>query len=309
MILVITHKEDFTADIVINKLNQGGHKYFRLNTEDILNPNQFLISFDGDELFHSLNGIESFSSVWFRRVMLPVIEGQSKPKKDFLKNEVYALFSNLWEIIDARWMSIPHNVYRAENKLLQLRHAQTIGFNIPKTLLTISNEKIREFYDDCENKIIIKPLMNSHIMTEDGSDQAIFSNLLKKEDLDALEEFAPMPFILQKYIEKKDEVRVTVVHEKVFAAAVDSQASLDSSIDWRRKPSKFVQIQLPVEIEDKCLRIVRNLNLEFGAIDLIRTPSGNYVFLEINPNGQWGWIEFDTGMQISDAVVEFLISK
>ena len=55
-----------------------------------------------------------------------------------------------------------------------------------------------------------------------------------------------------------------------------------------------------------CIRLLKELNLQFGAIDMIKTPDGSYIFLEINPNGQWAWIETQTGLQISDAIINFL---
>ena len=63
---------------------------------------------------------------------------------------------------------------------------------------------------------------------------------------------------------------------------------------------------MPDEIKKACVDLTKYYGLEFGAIDLVLTPEGNYVFLEINPNGQWAWIEVLTRLPISDAIANLL---
>ncbi|WP_345005774.1 hypothetical protein [Snuella lapsa] len=111
--------------------------------------------------------------------------------------------------------------------------------------------------------------------------------------------------IFQNEISKEYELRVTVVNGKIFAAKIDSQSNDNTKLDWRKGRLKFSRYRLPQHIEEMCLRITSKLNLNFGAIDLIKTKN-NYVFLEINPNGQWVWIENDTGLNISDEIINFL---
>ena len=94
--------------------------------------------------------------------------------------------------------------------------------------------------------------------------------------------------------------------DNAFSASVDSQSDETTELDWRRKRLQFKTAGLPTQIQNLCLKLVKCLGLHFGAIDLIKTPDGKYVFLEINPNGQWVWIENQTGLKISDSVIEFL---
>jgi hypothetical protein len=62
-------------------------------------------------------------------------------------------------------------------------------------------------------------------------------------------------------------------------------------------------------MEDACIRLVKQLGLEFGAIDLILRPDGEYVFLEINPNGQWLWLEPASGLPFTDTLADLLIER
>ena len=109
---------------------------------------------------------------------------------------------------------------------------------------------------------------------------------------------------------KDVEIRVTVVGDKVFAAEIHSQVNEEAKYDWRtvspRKIPHFVH-KLPDEIETACVALTTMLGLNFSAIDLIKKPDGEYIFLEINSNGQWLWIEDITGLKIADAIAEALM--
>jgi glutathione synthase/RimK-type ligase-like ATP-grasp enzyme len=120
------------------------------------------------------------------------------------------------------------------------------------------------------------------------------------------------PSSFRKKFAKGSKLRVTVVGEKVFPAAIRSQESRSLRHDWRHYPhfggSRYYSVySLPAKIEKLCVRLVEALGICFGAIDLIVTPDDDYVFLEVNPNGQWAWIEDFTGLPISDAIAELLI--
>jgi glutathione synthase/RimK-type ligase-like ATP-grasp enzyme len=104
-------------------------------------------------------------------------------------------------------------------------------------------------------------------------------------------------------------VRVTVVGASVFTAAIHSQHDEATRDDCRRKgllnlPHRVHQ--LPDEEALRCCELVRRLGLQFGAIDLVYTPESRYVFLEINPNGQYGWVEERTGLSINRAIADAL---
>jgi glutathione synthase/RimK-type ligase-like ATP-grasp enzyme len=96
---------------------------------------------------------------------------------------------------------------------------------------------------------------------------------------------------------------VTLVGREVFAAAVDSQVTAATRQDWRRERLPFRAYELPTVVADKCVALMQALQLRFGAIDLIKSTDGQYYFLEINPNGQWAWVELDCGLPISRALI------
>jgi glutathione synthase/RimK-type ligase-like ATP-grasp enzyme len=115
--------------------------------------------------------------------------------------------------------------------------------------------------------------------------------------------------ILQREITKRADVRVTVVGDRVFAAAISSQGSPETEVDWRRGGSgdlPYQAITLPDSLSALCVQLVNSLDLRFGAIDLVWDEDGVFWFLEVNPNGQWAWIETRTGHPITAAIVDAL---
>lgn len=305
MLLIITHKTDFTADFLINKLNKKQIKYKRFNCEDILSYD-CLVNLDHN-FCYSILGENNISSVWFRRTQLPTINGLSANERIYILNEIDCLIKNLCTIVDANWVSDPYSVYKAENKLLQLKIAKQIGFEIPATLITTSKEHLISFYEEQGRRIIIKPISQTRLDNNE-SPSFIFTNRITQEQIDNIEKFDLTPCIYQREIEKEYEIRVTVVGSSVFAASVDSQKDEETMLDWRKKKLTFKAIKIPSQVENKCIEIVKSLNLSFGAIDLIKDRNGNYIFLEINPNGQWAWIENQTGLDISEAIIKELMT-
>jgi glutathione synthase/RimK-type ligase-like ATP-grasp enzyme len=114
----------------------------------------------------------------------------------------------------------------------------------------------------------------------------------KLEELDSLV-YCPMQF--QKKIEKKKELRVTIVGQDVYAFEIDSQQSEDAKVDWRKDGvnllTKWVRTELPSDIEAKLLELLDVYNVDYGAIDIIVSPQDEYYFIEINAAGEFFWLD------------------
>ncbi|WP_200979840.1 hypothetical protein [Echinicola sp. 20G] len=303
MILIITHKRDFTVDFVINNLNKEGIPYKRLNCEDIL---EYPWSISIKDTFNtSMLGEKSFRSVWFRRTMLPDLNHLPLEDRNYVLKETEYFLDNLFSILDVKWVSIPYKVYHAENKLLQLKTAAALGFLLPDTLVTNQKNELTSFYKKHQGNIIVKPLGVTR--SQNGNNSfLLFTNMVPEEMISNIKEYDLTPCIFQEYIDKDIEIRATVIGKQVFAAKVDSQAHEETKVDWRRERLPFQVFSLPQAISDLCIKLVDTLGLRFGAIDLIRKKDGAYVFLEINPNGQWVWIEQQTGLPLTKSLIKEL---
>ena len=117
------------------------------------------------------------------------------------------------------------------------------------------------------------------------------------------------PVTFQEKVEKVSDIRVTVVGDDVFAAEILSQGRESSKVDWRATDDPNLEHrvhELPSALVSRCRRLVSHLGLNFGALDLALKPDGTYVFFEINPNGEWLWLEDQLGFPLSERIATWL---
>ena len=197
---------------------------------------------------------------------------------------------------DAYWVNDIEARERALLKSPQLAAATDCGLAIPETLFSNDPDDIRRFYAaHRERGVIFKLVFQTNWRAqESGARHALFTTQLRDEDLHDDESLSSCPAIYQRKIEKQYELRVTCMDQVCFAARLDSQARAATSMDWRAdlsRPLTPQRVELPPQIEERCILLMRKLGLAFGCIDLIVTPQGEYVFLEVNEMGQFLWVE------------------
>ena len=159
--------------------------------------------------------------------------------------------------------------------------------------------------------MIVKPARSGHFW-QDGEEYSVFTSALTAEHLDSLDDARWTPSIYQERVPKDVDVRVTFVGDKVFAAAIHSQTDPAASVDWRKTENPDLphsRMDLPNLLIDQLRQLMTRLNLTFGCIDLVKTPDGGYVFLEVNPSGQWLWLDDQLDFGISAAVADWLVAQ
>jgi glutathione synthase/RimK-type ligase-like ATP-grasp enzyme len=203
-------------------------------------------------------------------------------------------------------------IRQGECKQLQLELARAVGLELPRTLVTNEPDSVRAFFEQCGGRVMTK-MMASFAVYEGGQEQVVFTNPLSAADLEDLEGLRLCPMTFQERVEKARELRVTIVGERVFSAAIDSNAMERSRTDWRREGMAMIDrwqtCELPAEVERKLLALMDALGLNYGAADLIETPDGRLVFLEVNPAGEYFWLERLNGLPISDALADVLLGQ
>jgi glutathione synthase/RimK-type ligase-like ATP-grasp enzyme len=321
-ILIITEEFDPHADTLIGSLRTLGHEPIRLHTADFPLKASFGLRLGPDtDVWQghmcSVEGksidVETIRSVWWRRpagYQLP--EDLSEDEHLFVREELSQALRGLWNSLESYWISHPEDIRRASYKLEQLQRAQRLGFEIPRTLTTMNPQDVQDFYEACAGNIIYKTFAQTVFEGEhDEPGKAIYTTPIGHEQLALLETVKTTPCLFQEYIPKQVELRVTVVGNQVFTAAIHSQES-DSEkmkVDWRHYEAvPYRKAVLPDDVARRCLEYVHSYNLNYSAMDLILTPDGRYVFLENNPNGQWGFIqEAVPELNISAALTACLI--
>lgn len=200
-----------------------------------------------------------------------------------------------------------------EEKCCQLWLAAECGLHIPATLYTTHLPFARDWYDRSAGALIYKPFGGYIDLIETPHRplriQRLLTNRVKAEDLVEAAGHMPTPSIFQPYIEKQLELRIVVIGHNVFACAIHSQQSERSREDWRRydfEHTPYEPYTLPDEITQKILAFMERTGLAFGSIDMILTPAGEYVFLELNPNGQFDWVAQRAGLPLYEHLAAML---
>jgi hypothetical protein len=228
-----------------------------------------------------------------------------------IQDQWRAFLLGLASVPGPRWVSSPRAIRAAEDKARQLLLARRLGMEVPETLWTNSLSSARRFLDENGGEMAAKSVTSAWWERE-GTGWFVFAGRVQREDLPSASGLAAAPVALQAPIDPKRDVRVTVVGSQVFAAIrVDEPASAAGSdavpLDWRRRPDQpWVPHALPDKLDFRCAELVASLDLNFGAIDLLLDPSGHYWFCEINPNGEWGWLQ-RSGLPIAEALADFLL--
>lgn len=210
--------------------------------------------------------------------------------------------------LPCHWVNHPDDLVRAAYKPYQLSLALRCGLRIPRTLVTNDAREARAFFEECSGRVVYKSLGAGVLSTDPREALALYTSQVRSEDLAEEAEVRATACLFQEEVAKQFELRVTVVGDSLFTAALHSQECEAARVDWRRGVDdlRHTTHELPSAVAAQCLALVRRLRLRFAAIDMILTPDGGYVFLEVNPNGQWAWLEHVTDLDIHGALVKEL---
>jgi glutathione synthase/RimK-type ligase-like ATP-grasp enzyme len=324
MVLIVTEQFDPHVDFVEPALDERGIRWRRFHIGDF--PAQvsagYQMNGDGPDgtlrLRDESIAFGDIHAVWYRRtepMRLPA--SLDEGDKLLAEREARAFIQGMWRLLDrVLWVSNPDAIRRASSKAEQLVRAPKFGFRVPPTCVSNDPDYVRAFLDRLgpDAEVIYKPHTPIMVDQPGGAKGVVYTTRLDRDGRERLDEIRLTPGIFQAYISKEIELRVTVVHDEVFACAIDSQSLVNTRTDWRAHrwgdQSSFpphAAFTLPERIADGCRELVSSYGLLFGAIDLILDPAGEYHFLELNPNGQWAWIQQLTGQPIREKLCSLFL--
>jgi hypothetical protein len=318
MILILSNKWDLSVDFIVSELRSRDHPFLRLNTEDLV-FNQIVTSLPNLRISLSLKKksydlTEAVKVVWYRRPGKPFddIPQDEKPSptiQQFVAEQWGIWIEALQLIPDVTWVNSPDRNNCMENKIRQLVLATELGFPIPDTIVSNDPNRIREHATKHSGVLVTKALY-APLIEEPDQDSFIFTNRIDVSELDGVEnELQISPSIFQKCLSPKIDYRVTVIGDKVFPVKVEYKTEKDLPVDWRivKDEINFTYTTIPQDVENKCRKYVESAGLIFGAIDLIEY-GGDFYFVEINPNGEWGWLQKPHNIPIAQTLCDLLVS-
>jgi len=310
-ILIISNKHEYSADHVAFRLNNKGASYIRLNRDQFpdlkltLIPTKQKLMGESSDLSFEISA-ESLKSIYFRAPVYLRDNHQLElsPEEQLGRSQWAAFLRALMVFDNVVWVNHPQATYRAEVKPYQLYIADKLGFNIPKTIITNTMEH-KEILGYAHKRFAIKTL-DSLVLSIGGNEAFIYTNIVDYEELQGAD-ISSAPVILQQPLVPKIDIRVTVVGKKVYAVEIKKDNE-GIDIDWRLEKDKvdYTAISLPTDIKRKCTRLIAELGLRFGAIDLA-LHNGKYYFVEVNPTGEWAWLVGRTGLDIDKAISRLLL--
>jgi len=306
-VLLLSHsQEPFCTDGVAGALRDRGARALRIDTDDF--PARLGLRGElGPEGVSIWLGDEALvvDAVWLWRLWpARVDERLDAAHREVAQRESAAALRGLLDLlVDAAWID-PIDVNRAaDNKTRQLRLAQALGLQIPPTLITAEAAAVRRFFAAHDGRVIAK--LQTTIAYSMAGAGGLPTRMLAPADLDALAGLHHCPMIFQAYVDKALELRIAWVDGQALVGALDGARC---GVDWRHGSTASWQPHtLPAEIQARLAALMNRLGLRQGAIDMIVTPAGEYVFLEVNPNGEWGMLERDLGLPICAALEEALL--
>jgi ATP-GRASP peptide maturase of grasp-with-spasm system len=323
MILIITVHSDWSSNDVIEWLKYVNADYIRLNFEDLHALNiQNIISNEKIELIVStgesnevLFKASDLDTVWYRRssginlnINLNKIQNESRRSiGNFMINEMkYFNESFFGHLNDKRWLN--HFGSITNDKLKTLFLAKELGIDVPTTIITNSKQTLLKFNTNF-NKIIVKPIYNMEPLTIDKVSFLQYTTVFEEKMLKNHSERL-FPTLAQEFLEKTYEIRSFFLDGKFYSMAIFSQNDVKTALDFRQynraNPNRTVPYELPVEIEDKLRKLMIEMNLNSGSIDIVKTKSGRWVFLEVNPVGQFGMISYPCNYFVEKKIADFL---
>lgn len=316
-VLIVTRSDDNACvDLVSEHLKSMNREVVRLDTD--FYPSQIFLSTNPGRpprfrIQGQVRELGDLESCWYRRYFaggqLPIELGENR---EVCVHESRRTLYGTIASLDCFQMDQLVHVREADHKELQLKRGAKYGLTIPRTLFSNDSQEVLEFFHAEKGKIVTK-MQSSFAVYSSGEEEVVFTTKVKEEQLAELDNLCYCPMIFQEFLPKKLDIRCTVVGNRLFTAAIDSQQSSLTEVDWRRDGANTLDdwfpYQLPKEAEEGLLKVVSDFGLNYAAADFVLTRDDRLVFLEINAGGEWLWLSTHVGLGVDKAIAELLAGE
>lgn len=319
-VLIITHtKDNICIDQVTHFIQEAGGEAIRFNVDrypldyqltTLFTNGKWQVLLDDGKHRHNL---QDLAAVWYRRsfnlgsglkeLLAPEYVG---PTYKEIQRTLFGMLEGLPCFQIERYS----DYRRLDSKEEQLRIAVNHGLKIPATCISNSPERVKTFVEQQQAPVITK-MQSSFAVYKEKEEHVVFTSEITRDHLDDMDGLSLCPMTFQERLDKKLELRVTIVGRKIFCFSIDSQRVSNAQVDWRKEGVAMIddwqQYELPVEIQQKLLAFMDDYGVNYGAIDLILTPDDDYYFLEINAAGEYFWLDKLCDYVISKQIAEVLL--
>jgi len=322
MIVILSEDADFSTSLVLSWIRHYDGDYIRINKEDAVEL--VALRLDSHEEVNivlrtgtATIDLSTVSKCWFRRGQIS-LKTASAPRiaidelqlelARHLTLEKEVLLGFIYKILGRK--GALGSIFREDiNKLTSLLRASEAGFLIPKTTVVGNKEDLMHF-KQMENDIITKGIQRVAFFKYRN---LIFGNYTESVGRDDIEKHAEVffPSLFQTKLDKAYELRIFYLEGKCYSMAIFSQLDNQTSTDFRKyntvKPNRSVPYRLPEAVETKIKNFMASLDLNTGSIDMVVTKQKEYVFLEVNPVGQFGMVSYPCNYYLEKKIAKSLI--
>ncbi len=312
-ILIITDDADDSSNLVINWLLYFKADFIRLNGKVDFEVISITIENSRIKLLlksqSTIINLDEISVFWYRRGNISMLTDEmDNPFVNYCKIENNALLEFIITKLDEKQMVNGYS-HTDINKCQQLELAIKTNLKIPNTLITTSKKNLTSFLDT--NKTIITKSIHAQIPIEiAGISNFLYTSDFNTTDVSNCSDYF-FPTKFQTKIEKLFELRIFYLDRKFYAMAIFSQTNSRTKTDFRnydrKDPNRNIPFKLPKQIKSKLTTIMKKLKLASGSIDMIVDKDGEYIFLEVNPIGQFGMVSIPCNYGIENIIAKKLI--
>lgn len=311
-ILILAEDIDATADAMIPALQERNAVVHRMNTAWF--PVQLSVSatlHEGRWMGQIRTPgqtieLETITAVWYRTPRAYRFPAElSPPEREHANLEAKYGLGGVLSSLPAVWVNHPSRLADAAYKPVQLTRAARCGLAVPETIVTNDADSVRKFASAGRT---ISKVFGSNTITEEGARKVSYTRLLDDADIADLRGIDVTAHLIQRWIPKAHEVRLVVIGDHVTTAAIRA-GSPEGYIDFRSDYDNlsYELIEAPEDIVESVHRLMTDMNLLYAALDFVVQPNGEWVFLEINAGGQFGFIEDETGAPLTAQLADLLV--
>lgn len=307
-VLIVSHREGFESDSVIDELKKRNIDFFRFNTDEGEDVSEISFSIrDQIQLLLKCDNKQAraheFTSAWFQQTYPYSIDSLS-PIQSLQRATLSAAFDAIEEFTNCPWLNRPSSVQKASNKIVQLRTAKLSGMEIPETVVSNNHQHIQPF---CTEKPSIMKNLNTPWYSDGEGLKAAYTKAVSREILEQKEGLQFAPIIYQHTLNKREECRVFSIDKECFAIKAPSSSTLTDIRRERTTGEGFTRTTFPDEEKDKLLRFKTALDIDTCGADYVIDDTGKWIFLEANTCGAWWWVDQHYNGQIKNAIVDYLV--
>jgi hypothetical protein len=303
-ILLISNKRDTTADLVVLAAERHGIPIFRLNTEDLPDVRTKCSPAQTEFAFEHSRGrfvITKGTGICYRRPSPPETS-ETIHIGQWMADQWQDFILGIEATDDLRWISRPSSLRRAESKIYQMKLARAVGFKIPATLITNDFDAFLSF-SKIHPQLICKAL-GGGLVGDEEQGSFIYTTSIGSDVFPNAEDLRLAPVMFQENLAPAEHYRVTVVG----SSAIPVRLTFDEAVlDWRtlRDPPRVEPAELSMKLNSAAVALVQSAGLAFSSMDLM-VREGDVYFLDLNPGGEWAWLERNAGVRIADEIVGYL---